>query len=166
MKKSTLRICLIVIAVCLVIPLIYVLCNQSSSREATAAEIAEANAYLVDWSGKEGWQEGMTEKEYILSLCSHDRDETSGDVTQSYYVSDVLHTHLHRFGRWAEVMERRGYLYVCYLTEDDDQVILAYDDEGIYEICIYDGETDTMYHMIEGTSVVWSKFRNGFQFGN
>lgn len=165
MKKSTLRIWLIVLAVCLAIPVVYVLCNRSTSREATAEEIREAESYLIDWSAMAGWEDGMTEKEFILSLCSHDRDEEVGGVNQSYYTSEILPERLHRFGRWMEVMERQGCLYVCYLAEDDDQVILAYTDEGIYEVCVYDEETDSMYHMIDGTSVVWNKFRNGFQFG-
>ena len=68
MKKSTLRTCLIILAVSLIISIGYVMLNRSTSREATADEIAAYQAYAVDWSAVDGWEAGMTEKEFLLTL--------------------------------------------------------------------------------------------------
>ena len=165
MKKSTLRTCLIILAVCLGISLASVLLNRSTSRDATAEEITASRNYVTDWTAVPGWEAGMTEKEFILNLCSAAEEQTIGDVVQTTYRSDVLGNYLYRCHELTEILLRQDYLYLSYLAEDKDMVILAYTDAGIYEICIYDAQEDTMYHEIDGSIMVWNKFRSGFQWG-
>ena len=165
MKKSTLRICLAIIAGCLSISLIYVLCNRSTSREATAAEIDDHQAYAVDWTAVPGWDAEMTEKEFLLNLCSFQQEEQIGNNIHQVYSSDVLGEYLYRCHELSEITVMSGTLYITYYAEDGDMVILAYTDEGLNELAVFDSESDTLFHMIDGTSIIWNKFRGGFQWG-
>lgn len=166
MKKSTVRNCLILIAVCLLVSVGYVLMNRSTSREATAQEIEENAAYLVDWTAVPGWEEGKTEKEFILSLCAYEKEEEIGSNVHQVYSSDVLGNYLYRCGELTEITVMNDSLYITYYAEDEDMVILAYNDEGLFERAVYDAQSDTLFHDTNGSAIVWNKFRTGFQFGS
>lgn len=165
MKKSTVRTLIGMVVACLAITFGYMLLNPTTDRPATAEEIAESRNYVIDWTRIPGWEAGMTEKEFLLNLCSFSGEQTIGDTVHTRYTSDVLPEYLYRCGEITEIVERQGYLYISYLAEDGDQIILAYSDDGIYEVCVYDAESDTLFHEIDGNAVVWNKFRKGFQWG-
>lgn len=165
MKKSTLRTWLIVIAVCLAISLGYVLLNRSTSREATAEEIANHQLYAVDWKSIPGWEDGMTEKEFLLNLSSFQEEREIGSNVHQIYSSDAMAGYLYRCHELSEITVMNETLYITYHCEDEDMVILAYDDVGLNEMAVFDAETDTMFHMIDGNSIVWNNFRGGFQWG-
>lgn len=166
MNKKTVRNCLILIAVCLLVSGVYVLMNRSTSREATAGEIEAQAAYLVDWTAVPGWQEGMGEKEFILTLCDYVEDQTIGSNVHQVYSSETLGDYLYRCHELTEITVMNGSLYITYYAEDEDMVILAYNDGGLFERAIYDAQTDTLFHERDGSAVVWNKFRSGFQFGS
>ncbi len=165
MKKSTLRIWLGVLAVCLLVPLGYMLFNRSTSREATAEEIAAHEVYALDWTAVPGWEEGRTEKEFILELCSFQQEKEIGSNVHKVYSSDVLGEHLYRCHELSEITLMNNTLYITYFAEDGDMVILAYSDDGLTEMAVHDADTDTLFHKIDGKCVVWNKFRTGFQWG-
>lgn len=166
MKKSTVRNCLILIAVCLLVSVGYVLMNRSTSREATAQEIEDHAAYLVDWTSVPGWEDGKGEKEFILSLCSYVEEQEIGSNVHQVYSSDILGDYLYRCHDLTEITVMNGSLYITYYAEDGDMVILAYNDAGLFERAVYDAQTDTLFHEMNGSTVIWNKFRNGFQFGS
>lgn len=164
-KKKTLIIGLSVIVVCLLIAGIGMIVNRSQSREATAEEIAAHVPYAVDWTQVSGWQEGMSEQEFILSMCSYEGQTEVGDNVYDSYSSDTLAGFLYRCNELSDIMALNGILYITYYPEGEDMVILGYDDSGLCEKAVYDGETDTMFHELDGTATVWTKFRNGVQWG-
>ncbi len=165
MKKSTLYICLALIVVCLAIAGVYVMLNRSTGRDATAAEIAANQAYLPNWEGIEVAVSSMTEKDILLSLCDYVSDKQIGSNVHQVYTSETLGQYLHRFESLSEITLMNETLYITYFADDGDMVILAYTDAGLSELGVYDAETDSFYHEMDGKCVVWSKFRNGFQFG-
>ena len=165
MKKSTVVRLLTVVVVCLAVVVIYAMFNRSTKREPTAAEIAAHEAYAVDWSAVPGWEAGMTEKEFLLNLCSYLEEKEIGNNIHKVYTSDVLSDYLYRCQELSEIAMLNETLYLTYYAEDEDMVILAYSDEGLTEMAVYDKQTDTLYHEIDGEKMVWSKFRTGFQFG-
>lgn len=165
MKKSTLRLWIGLLVVCLAISLGYVLMNRTTSREATAKEIEANHGYAPDWTQIPGWEAGMTEKAFILNLCSYVKDETIGSNVHRIYSSDILPDYLLRCHELSEITVMNETLYITYYAEDEDMVILAYTDEGLNELAVFDAETDTLYHEIDGTAVIWNKFRGGFQWG-
>lgn len=165
MKKSTVVRLLTVVVVCLAVVVIYAMFNRSTKREPTAAEIAAHEAYAVDWSAVSGWEAGMTEKEFLLNLCSYLEEKEIGNNIHKVYTSDVLSDYLYRCQELSEIAMLNETLYLTYYAEDEDMVILAYSDEGLTEMAVYDKQTDTLYHEIDGEKMVWSKFRTGFQFG-
>ena len=165
MKQKSPRFWMAILAISLTISMAYMLLNPTTDREPTQAERENAALYVLDWTAIPGWEDGMTEKEFLLNLCSFSGEETIGDAVHTRYTSDVLPVYLYRCYDITEIVERQGCLYISYLAEDEDQIILAYSDDGIYEICIYDKETDTLFHEIDGNAVVWNKFRKGFQWG-
>ncbi len=169
MKKSTLYICLALIVVCLAIAGVYVMLNRSTDRDATAAEIAANQAYLPNWDAIgesiEIKTNIMTEKGALLSLCTYSGDEQIGSNVHQVYTSETLGQYLHRCETLSEITLMNETLYITYFADDGDMVILAYTDAGLSELGVYDAETDSFYHEMDGKCVVWSKFRNGFQFG-
>lgn len=165
MKKSTVVRLLTVVVVCLAVVVIYAMFNRSTKREPTAAEIAAHEAYAVDWSTVPGWEAGMTEKGFVLNLCSYLEDKEIGNNVHKIYTSDVLPGYLYRCHEISEITTLDDTLYITYNAEDQDMVILAYSDEGLTELAVYDKQTDTLYHEIGGEKMVWTKFRTGFQFG-
>ena len=165
MDKRTLRICLIVLVVSLLVPVVYMMTNRSVSRDATAEEIEAHQVYAVDWSAVPGWETGMTEKEFLLNLSSFQEEKEIGSNIHQVYSSDVLGEYLYRCSELAEITLMNDTLYLTYYCEDKDMVILAYNDQGLNEMAVHDGETETLYHMLDGGCMVWSNFRGGFQWG-
>lgn len=165
MKKSTLRTCLIILAVSLIISIGYVMLNRSTSREATADEIAAYQAYAIDWSAVDGWEAGMTEKEFLLTLSIFQEDQTIGNNVHQVYSSDALPAYLYRCHELAEITLMDDCLYITYYAEDGDMIVLSYADEGLNEMAVYEAESDTLFHSMDGVSKVWNKFRGGFQWG-
>lgn len=164
MNQKTLKICLIILAVCLLIPVLYTLFNRSEKREPTQQEI-EANAlYEIDWQSAVG-QDG-SDKEIILSLCAFAEEQTIGESVYQIYTSDVLGSYLYNFHEMTEIaLHDSGILYVQYTQSDGDMIVLGYSDDGLMEKAVYDAGTDTLYHDLQGSIEVWTKFRSGIQLG-
>ena len=165
MKQKSTRFWMAILAISLTISMAYMLLNPTTERQPTAAEREDAAQYVLDWRAIPGWEEGMTEKEFILNLCSYSARETIDGTVHTQYTSDVLPVYLYRCYEITEIVEREGYLYISYLAEDEDQIILVYTDAGIHEVGIYDTKTDTFFHELDGSAVVWNKFRKGFRWG-
>lgn len=160
-NKKILTIGLGIIAVCLLISGIYVIANRSEKREPTAAETSAYAAYDVDWQAV---GEG-SDREIILSLCTFVEEKTIGENLYKSYTSDVLGAYLYDFGEMMEIAMLNDLLYVQYTTPAGNMITLGYSDTGLCEKSIYDLETDLLYYENNGQAEVWTKFRNGFQWG-
>lgn len=162
--KKTLVIGLSVIAACLLFCVVFLFVNRSTQREPTAQEIEACEIYKVDWQDQLG-AEG-SEKALILSLCTFTEEKTIGGHTYNLYSSDTLGAYLYRFREFIEIaLSGDSVLYVQYYDLDGRMVTLGYADTGLQEMAVYDPETDTLYHELEGNVEVWTKFRNGIQWG-
>ena len=64
-----------------------------------------------------------------------------------------------------EIAQLNDVLYIQYTTPDGDMITLGYDAEGQCEKSIYDLSEDTLYYETRETVEVWTKVRNGFQWG-
>ena len=106
MKQKSARFWLAIIAVSLTISMAYMLLNPTTEREPTAAEREDAARYVLDWSEIPGWEEGMTEKEFILNLCSYSSRETIDGTVHTRYTSDVLPVYLRLSQAERERLER------------------------------------------------------------
>ena len=162
-KKKTLIIGLIFIAVCLAIVLGYVLANRSEKRQPTAEETARSASYSMDWQELTG-MEG-TDVEIILSFCESAGEKNIGSNVYQIYASSSLGNYLADFGEMMEIAQLNDVLYIQYTTPDGDMITLGYDAEGQCEKSIYDLSEDTLYYETRETVEVWTKFRNGFQWG-
>lgn len=165
MEKSTVTRLLTVVVACLAVIVIYAMFNRTTRRDPTAEEIAAHAPYAVDWTTIPGWEDGMTEKEFILNLCSYLEEKEIGNNLHKVYTSDVLPEYLYRCHDLSEITVMDDTLYLTYYAEDEDMVILAYRDTGLTELAVYDKQSDALYHDIDGEKMIWDKFRNGFQFG-
>ena len=164
-KKKTLLVGVGIILVCFLISGIYMFVNRSTSRAPTQAEMDAYAPYAVDWTAAAG-EAGMTEKEIILSLCTYEGEETIGQNIYKSYTSDTLADHLYQCQSLSEVVvSDDGILHISYTDTNGRLVFLGYREDGLYERAVYDEKTDTMFHELEGTAVVWSNFRNGIQWG-
>lgn len=170
-KKKTLIIWLTVIGVCLAVVLGYGLLNRTTKREPTADEIGKYTPYAINWQAATG-QEG-TDTEIILSLCTFQEEQTIGENRYKSYSSDALGGYLYRFAELTTVSlylnpetGEEGNLYIQYTDEAGAMVVLGYQaEQGLTELGIYDGETDTFYHLLDGVWEVWEKFAGGVRWG-
>ena len=162
-KKKTLTIGLTIIAVCLAIALGYVLTHRSEKRQPTAEETKRYAAYSIDWQQLAG-MEGA-DREIILAFCEANGEKTIGSNVYQTYTSSALGDYLPDFGEMMELAMLNEVLYIQYTTPEGDMVTLGYDAGGQCEKSIYDLSEDTLYYETRETVEVWTKFRNGFQWG-
>lgn len=162
-KKKILLTGFGIIAVCLAIVAVYMLTNRSEKRQPTEEEAARYSAYSIDWQSVTG-MEG-TDLDIILSLCRPNGEKTIGSNVYRIYTSGILGEYLTDFGEMMELAQRDGVLYIQYTTPEGDMITLGYDAGGQCEKSIYDLSEDTLYYETRDTREVWSKFRNGFQWG-
>ena len=161
MKKISPKSLLVVLVICLLIPVVYVLCNRSTKRMPTEWEIQSSKVYEVNW---QELGEG-TDREVILSLCTFQEEKVIGNNSYRAYLSNGLENYLHDFGEMMEIVELEDIVYIQYTTSSGNMITLGYADDGLREKGIYDLATDTFYYDLNGNIEVWNKFRNGFQFG-
>ena len=160
--KRTLYICLCAMLAACLLGGIWLYRNRTIQRDPTQAEIDAAQAYKPASAAQ-----APSEKEYLLGLCTSQGDVQVGDGQYTGYTSDSLPEILHQCQQILQiVLSQEGELSICYLTTDSKQVILSYDDSGLFELVVYDQEADLMYHEINGTSTVWENFSTGLQFGS
>lgn len=163
MNKKTLRICLAVIAVCLLIAAAGLFFNRSEKRAPTEEETAASAAYSIDWQQATGLE--GTPVEIILSLCEPNGEKTIGANVYQVYASGELGGYLHNFGEMMEIAQLNSVLYIQYSTPEGDMITLGYDENGQCEKSVYDLSEDTMYYETRDTVEVWTKFRTGVQWG-
>lgn len=163
LKKKTVIILLVIMAVSLVIGGIAVFVTRTTMRQPTQQEIDACIPYAIDWQAVTG-QEG-SDKEIILSQCTFAEEKTIGENLYQTYTSDTLGSYLYDFREMMEIAELNGILYVQYYTPEGGMVVLGYDDEGLAEKGVYILETDTYYYEYGDTFEVWVNFRNGYQLG-
>lgn len=147
---------LCIIVVCLAVSAILMVVNQSTSREPTEAELQTYAPYAV---------ESLT-LQAVLDQCAEAGQEEIGDNTYTTYTSDTLGQLLYQCGQITEIIRNEeGTLNISYTDTQGRLVILGYTEEGLVELAVYDEPTDTLFHTINGATVVWENFRNGIQWG-
>lgn len=154
-KKKTLYIGLGIIALCLAAAFVGLLLNRSTSREATAEELARYGAY----------DPGM-DASALLALCTYTQDEQIGRNTYRMYTSEQLGDVLHRCAGIARIaVDGNGDLYIQYTDPEGRNVTLAYAGDALRELAVYDPAGDILFHRLENTVEVWEKFTTGVQWG-
>ena len=165
-KKRTLLCGLAIIGVCILAVVILLTFNRTTEREATPEEMEAYAHYVVDWQSLPIAQEGMTDKEIILSLCTYSQEEVIGENNYGTYTSEELSKYLYNCDVITEIAELElGALHIAYTDKNGYLVILGYDEEGLHERVIYNPRNDTMFHDLEGTVVVWEKYTTGIRLG-
>ena len=162
-KKKTLTIGLGIIAVCLLIAVAGLFLNRSEKRQPTEAEQKAYAVYSIDWKGLTGMEDA--DREIILSFCEPQGEKTIGANVYQIYTSSELSAYLPDFGEMMEIAQLNDVLYIQYTTPDGDMITLGYDTEGQCEKSVYDASEDTLYYETRDTVEVWTKFRNGIQWG-
>ena len=160
-NKKTLTVGLIVIGICLLVSLGIMMTSRSTKREPTQEEIAICASYATDW---QALGEG-SDLDIILSLCTDAGEITIGDNVYTVYTSENLGQHLYNFAEMTELAQLNGELYIQYTTQDGDMVTLGYSDQGLIETLIYNTNSDTLLHELNGTIEVWENFHSGIQWG-
>ena len=163
MNKKTVKLCLGIIVLCLAIVLGYVLTHRSEKRQPTEAEISAYAAYTLNWQEMTGMD--GSDMDIILSLCTFAQEKTIGGNVYETYTSDSLGEYLPDFGEIMELARRDNLLYIQYTTPEGDMITLGYDENGLCEKSVYDLSEDTLFYETRDTVEVWTRFRNGFQWG-
>ena len=154
-KRKTLYIGLGIIFVCLAVTGFGMFLNRSTSREATAEELALYGAY----------DPGLTAGE-ILAVCTYTEDAEIGRNTYKTYASSRLPEMLHGCSELQRIAEdAQGNLYIQYNDPENRNVTLAYSGDTLRELAVYDPAGDILFHRLEDSMVVWEKFSSGVQWG-
>lgn len=165
-KKRTLLCGLAILGVCILAVVILLTFNRTTEREATPEELEKYSHYAVDWQSLPIAQEGMTDKEIILSLCTFAKEEVIGENTYGTYTSEELPKYLYNCDTITEIAELgEGALHIAYTDTNGYLVVLGYDDTGLHERAVFNPRNDTMFHDQDGTIVVWEKFSTGIRLG-
>ena len=164
-KKKTLTIGLVIIAVCLLIAAAGLFLNRSEKRQPTAEEQEAYAAYSIDWRElTDVWE--VSDREIILSFCEYTGEKSIGSNVYQTYTSSTLGDYLPDYGEMMELAMLNEVLYIQYTTPEGDMVTLGYDAGGQCETSVYDLSEDTLYYETREVCEVWTKFRNGVQWGN
>ena len=163
-KKKTLTIGLGIIAVCLLIAVAGLFLNRSEKRQPTAEEQKAYAAYSIDWQASTGFS--SSDREIIRSFCVPQGEKTIGANVYQVYDSAQLGQFLTDFGEMMEIAQLNEVLYIQYTNPEGNVITLGYDGEGQCEKSIYDLSEDTLYYETREVCEVWTKFRNGVQWGN
>lgn len=130
---------------------------ETSAIELSKAEMAEYNIYNLslpsDLKTKGVSDEEIT-KDSILRYCT----EVSIDNIDGYeittYESDVLANYLYNCESIIDIAEMNGSLYVTYLTSDNENVVLNYNEEGLLDKCVYENETGKSIYISDEEALV------------
>ena len=158
-KKGMGATCLILAAAVLTAG-IWAVKFRVTERKATRAEIEAHEAYLVDWSRFPSRQEGMTDKELILSLC---QVAEQGEDPAVFYTSDSLGKLLRQCETVEEISLADGILAVTYMTGDGKRVTLRYGDDGNTGLWVHDTKKDTLYARTGDGATVTTNYYKGLR---
>lgn len=154
-KKKSLYIGLGIIFVCLLIACLGMFLNRSTSREATAEELARYGTY----------DPGLTAGE-IMAVCTYTEDAEIGRNTYKTYASSQLPGMLYNCRELQRIaVDDQGSLYIQYNDPDNRNVTLAYSGDTLQELAVFDPAGDILFHRQEGAVEVWEKFSSGIQWG-
>jgi len=55
-------------------------------------------------------------------------------------------------------------LYISYIADDGKEIILTYNDEGLFDLCVYDNADDTFVFIGRGKQEKYLNFRHSTEF--
>ena len=108
--------------------------------------------------------EGTSVKELILTqgeIISQEVIGTKETISYSFDGTDLLLPHSKELREIALLGEQ---LYISYIADDGKEVILAYNDEGLLDLCVYDNADDTFVFIGRGKQEKHLNFRHGKEF--
>ncbi len=163
-QNKTLRTFLIIFVVCCLTSGIYLFANRSTKRLPTPEETAMAQTYAADFNALTG--RGGAQKDIILSMCVQGENKQSRFEEYKSFTSTALSDYLYQCVEVKEILlADDGKLSVSYVALEDREVILVYDQDGLFELAVYTPANDTLYYQQGEKVEVWEKFRSGIQFG-
>lgn len=152
-----------IVFLCLAIVIGYLFATRSVKRAPTQEELEKGQIYYINYPAETGLT--GTDPEIILSLCTEAGEQTIGNNVYQCYTDNGLSQYLPNFQQMAEIAVSNGIVNIQYYTTDGDMVTLTYDENGNVETAVYFADTDALYYDYNGDIVVWTNFRNGFQWG-
>lgn len=102
--------------------------------------------------------ESISDKELILSLCTIESVTQTGSTI---YTSETLQNYIPMCEEIIEISIVGIILYVGYTTTDGKQVNISYNENGIYERCVYDVETDVAVFDYGDVVMQYENYRKG-----
>lgn len=149
----------ILLAVCLPIGIIGIFATMTTSRDATAEELALYGAYDVAWDSLPG-EEGQTLTERILAQCTLEGKESAGDNEYDSYSSGTLGQYLHGCATLDKVLTDGSAVYIYYTDTAGISVFLTCGSSGVTERSAYDSTKDIMFYQSGETAIVYEHFSN------
>lgn len=162
-KKNVLLVGGGIVFLCLAIVVGYLFATRSVKRAPTEEELARGQFYYVNWQAETGLS--GTDPEIILSLCTEAEEQTIGNNVYQCYTDNGLSRYLPNFRQMSQIAMLEGTVNIQYYTEENDMITLTYDEHGNVETLAYFADTDALYYDQNGEIVIWTNFRNGFQWG-
>lgn len=97
-------------------------------------------------------------------LCQEIKSETIGGYIITSYTSETLEDYLFDCKEIVDISEMNGFFYVGYLTNSGKEVLLCYQEDGLYNKSVYENATDTAYIETTEEATVYENFRNGSSY--
>lgn len=135
-------------------------CNNTTQSNATEKQIQDHQQYAIDFS-MFPVSTICSLQQAILSHCTYVDEYTVDSTSITEYSSKTLCNYLPHCKELLEISLINSTLYINYCTADNKNVILAYTQNALHELAVYDPATDTAYHQIKDDAVVFSNYRSG-----
>lgn len=102
-----------------------------------------------------------TTKDDIKELCTEVGRGQVKDIEYTKLSSDELEDYLYKCKQIEDIEEIREILYVLYTTNDNLTVYLAYANEGICTMDIYDEKKDKLVSVTQEGGTLYKNFKKG-----
>lgn len=140
--------------------------SNSTEQVLSSAEASEYDIYEVHFpvnSNARSLPEDAN-KESILNECEFVSETIIGNSRISTYSSDTLHQYLNSCSEITDISVSNNYLYIYYTTTSGEEIILCYDDSGLYNKVIYSPVTDSAVIEVDGVTTTTSNFRESSSY--
>lgn len=152
----------VVLVVCLAIAAVGWVFTRTTSRDATAEELAKYGVYDVLWDTMPQAEEGQNLADRILALATLVENTQVGENQYDTYTSETLAACLYKCQQVDQILTAEdGAVYISYTDTDGLGVILSYQGDSLYERSVYVPETDILFYQSGDTVVVYEHASNG-----
>lgn len=143
----------------------YVITDKTQIHEAQEHEKENYSFYNIDL--KQNFPRksiANSTRKNILELCHLSDSVNINNMKIDSYTSNEIQDLLYKYYEIIEISDIQGILHISYITTENKEVRLVYDDDGLLERAVYDIDSDIAYIETKTSSTIHENFREGISY--